>query len=318
MCAWTGGNFALAGSDHPEMIQTRLTTPGFNDMVGTPFFLGRDFLPEEGQVGREHVLIMTHRLWMERFGSDHDIIGKPVRLNGERYTVVGVLAAGRPDRLPIVRPTRVQARTDQSRISFYFSHGPPETGSDTTASQRGHGLRYSPHRRGLSKIQQGLGRHCRTLAKRLHQQRHYQESLAADGRRRVHPVDRLCERGQSFTGPWHRTVKRNSRPRCTWCNTLATLRPVSDRECRAVSDWRRFGHKSRLGPAQSDCSDDSTLYAAVRSRLSLEPTCAFLQPCRIHRLWSALRMRSCVANRAATPGAYDTGCPIPLNTPTAI
>src|SRR5207253_8888712 len=97
MCAWTGGNFALAGSDHPEMIQTRLTTPGFNDMVGTPFFLGRDFLPEEGQVGREHVLIMTHRLWMERFGSDHDIIGKPVRLNGERYTVVGVLAAGRPE-----------------------------------------------------------------------------------------------------------------------------------------------------------------------------------------------------------------------------
>src|SRR5439155_21535862 len=60
----------------------------------------------------------------------------------------------------------------------------------------------------------------------------------------------------------------------SWCNTLATLRPVSDRECRAVSDWRRFGHKSRLGPAQSDCSDDSTLYAAVRSRLSLEPTCA--------------------------------------------
>src|SRR5437016_2493331 len=76
MCAWTGGNFALTGSDHPEMIQTRLTTPGFNDMVGTPFFLGRDFLPEEGQVGKDRVVIMTHRLWMERFGSDRDFIGK--------------------------------------------------------------------------------------------------------------------------------------------------------------------------------------------------------------------------------------------------
>src|SRR5258708_40039124 len=67
LCVWTGGNFALASSDHPEMIETRLNTPGFNDMVGTPFFLGRDFLPEEGPVGREHVGIMTHQLWVVRF-----------------------------------------------------------------------------------------------------------------------------------------------------------------------------------------------------------------------------------------------------------
>src|SRR5260370_38246940 len=62
MCAWTDGNFALASSDHPEMIQTRLTTPGFNDMVGTPFFLGRDFPPQQSPIGREHVWIMHHPL----------------------------------------------------------------------------------------------------------------------------------------------------------------------------------------------------------------------------------------------------------------
>ncbi len=61
ICAWTGGNYTLSNSDHSELIQTRLTTPGFNDMVGTPFFLGRDFLPEEGQVGKDRVVIMTHR-----------------------------------------------------------------------------------------------------------------------------------------------------------------------------------------------------------------------------------------------------------------
>src|SRR5260370_4590214 len=44
MCAWTGGNFPLASSDHPEMIQTRLTRPGFHDIVGTPFFLAPEFL----------------------------------------------------------------------------------------------------------------------------------------------------------------------------------------------------------------------------------------------------------------------------------
>jgi putative ABC transport system permease protein len=53
---------------------------------------------EEGQVGKDHVLIMTNRLWRERFGSDPQIIGQQLRLNGEPYTVVGVLAAGMPDR----------------------------------------------------------------------------------------------------------------------------------------------------------------------------------------------------------------------------
>jgi putative ABC transport system permease protein len=120
MCAWTGGNFALSNTDHPEMIQTRLTTPGFNDMVGTPFFLGRDFLPEEGQVGREHVVIMTHRLWMERFGSDRDIIGKPIRLNGEPYIVVGVLAVGQPDRLEAQLFVPLAFKPEQINHEFHF------------------------------------------------------------------------------------------------------------------------------------------------------------------------------------------------------
>ena len=120
LCAWTGGNFALASSAHPEMIQTRLTTPGFNDMVGTPFFLGRDFLPEEGQVGREHVVVMTHRLWMERFGSDREIIGKPIRLNGEPYTVVGVLATGQPDRLESQLFVPLAFKPEQINHEFHF------------------------------------------------------------------------------------------------------------------------------------------------------------------------------------------------------
>src|SRR5260370_7458353 len=57
MCAWTGGNFALASSDHPEIIETRLTTPGFNDKLGTPFFLWRAFLPGEHPTLPEPVLI---------------------------------------------------------------------------------------------------------------------------------------------------------------------------------------------------------------------------------------------------------------------
>jgi predicted permease len=98
LVAWSGGSFSLSVSGHPEAIQTRITSPGFFNMQGIPLLLGRDFVPEEGQVGKEHVLIMTNRLWRERFGSDAHIIGQQLRLNGEPYTVVGVLAAGMPDR----------------------------------------------------------------------------------------------------------------------------------------------------------------------------------------------------------------------------
>src|SRR5260370_3907113 len=79
-------------------MQARIPLPGFFKMQGIALMLGRDFVPEEGVSGRNHVVSMNHRLWQERFGSDLHIIGQPVRLNGEPYTVVGVLAAGMPDR----------------------------------------------------------------------------------------------------------------------------------------------------------------------------------------------------------------------------
>ncbi len=98
LVAWSGGTFSLTVGGHPEAMQARIPSPGFFNLQGIPLMLGRDFLPEEGVPGRNHVVIMTHRLWQERFGSDLHIIGQPVRLNGEPYSVVGVLAAGMPDR----------------------------------------------------------------------------------------------------------------------------------------------------------------------------------------------------------------------------
>src|SRR6185436_13600044 len=52
MAAWTGVSFNLATSDRPEQVTGSQRTPGFFNMEGLPFLLGRDFLPEEGQPGR--------------------------------------------------------------------------------------------------------------------------------------------------------------------------------------------------------------------------------------------------------------------------
>jgi len=97
MNAWTGGAFNLSTKDQPEQIDGRMVTPGFYRMLGTPFFLGRDFLPEEGQTGRDHEVILTHKLW-KRLGANSNIVGQTLKVNAEPYTVVGVLAPGLYDR----------------------------------------------------------------------------------------------------------------------------------------------------------------------------------------------------------------------------
>ena len=95
--AWTGSSFNIATKDQPLLVPGWETTPGFSKMLETRFIMGRDFLPEEGQVGKDHEVILTHKLWM-KLGSNAKILGTPITLNGEPYTVVGVFGPGSTDR----------------------------------------------------------------------------------------------------------------------------------------------------------------------------------------------------------------------------
>ena len=99
--AWSGGSFNVATRERPEQVDGSPRTPGFFKMEGLPMFLGRDFLPEEGEPGRDHVVILSNRMWSRHFAADPNIIGKDIRMNGEPYTVVGVLPPGMYDRLPM-------------------------------------------------------------------------------------------------------------------------------------------------------------------------------------------------------------------------
>jgi predicted permease len=96
--ARAGASFNVAGDDRPEQVGASRRTPGFFTMEGLPLLLGRDFRPEEGQPGNDHVVILSHRLWSAHFNSNRELIGKPIRMNGEPYTVVGVLQPGTYDR----------------------------------------------------------------------------------------------------------------------------------------------------------------------------------------------------------------------------
>ena len=95
--AWHDGVFNLSTVDHPEPIAGQFTSPGWYKMQAFHFQQGRDFVAEEGVPGKDHVAILAHSLW-QRLGSSADV-GRQIRINGEQYTVVGVLAPGLGDRL---------------------------------------------------------------------------------------------------------------------------------------------------------------------------------------------------------------------------
>jgi putative ABC transport system permease protein len=118
--AWASEqSFNLSTAENPEEVPGRLATPGWFRMQGFQFFLGRDFLPEEGALGQDHVAVISYRLW-ERLGSDRNIVGHPIRLNGEPYTVVGVLKSGVADRLPAQVTAPLTFKPEQINYNFHW------------------------------------------------------------------------------------------------------------------------------------------------------------------------------------------------------
>jgi putative ABC transport system permease protein len=97
--AWTGRSASLLLSERPQQVQGSVGTPGWISNHGLRIAHGRDFLPEEGEVGKDDVVILSHRLWTEKLGGDAGIVGRPLRIDGRPHTVVGVLARGPADRM---------------------------------------------------------------------------------------------------------------------------------------------------------------------------------------------------------------------------
>lgn len=112
LAAFTGASFNLSTEDQPEQIDGMRSTPGWFNMQGVPFLMGRDFLPEEGILGGDHAVILTYRLW-KRLGANRGILGQPIHLNGEPCTVVGVLSPGLPDRFTFELASPLAFRPDQ-------------------------------------------------------------------------------------------------------------------------------------------------------------------------------------------------------------
>ncbi len=100
---WWSAN--LTGIDPPERIQGFLVTANFLDTTGMKPILGRNFLPEENQPGKDAVAVITHSLWQRRFGGDPNILNKTIIINSITRTVVGVM----PERFNFPKGAEVYA-----------------------------------------------------------------------------------------------------------------------------------------------------------------------------------------------------------------
>ncbi|HSJ76796.1 MAG TPA: ABC transporter permease, partial [Gemmatimonadales bacterium] len=89
-----GSGFNMTGDGPPERVTgSRVSVDVFRVFAVRPM-AGREFLPEEDLPNAQKVVILSHGLWKRRLGGDPSLIGKAVTLNGEPYTVVGIMPAG--------------------------------------------------------------------------------------------------------------------------------------------------------------------------------------------------------------------------------
>jgi predicted permease len=81
----------LSGQGDPERLKATYVTDGFFSALGASPRLGRALLPEEHQPGSGAAVVLSHGFWTRRFGADPSLPGRTLTLNGEPYTVVGIM-----------------------------------------------------------------------------------------------------------------------------------------------------------------------------------------------------------------------------------
>jgi putative ABC transport system permease protein len=98
---------SFTGGQEPELVRAGSATPNLFDVTRTPAMLGRAFNASDTSAGTSDVIVISHGLWQRRFGSDLNIVGQQVYVNGRARTVIGVMPPSfkLPNDFSSLRPT---------------------------------------------------------------------------------------------------------------------------------------------------------------------------------------------------------------------
>src|SRR5262245_35957948 len=141
IAAYTFSSLNLREQDSPERLQGATVTTNFFDVVGVRPRLGRAFQAGDDESGRNRVALLSHQLWRRNFGGAAKMVGKDISLNGESYTVIGVMPPEFrfPSRLtelwvPLVIPPDQVNRRD-SHWMFTLARLKPDVGFEQAREQ---------------------------------------------------------------------------------------------------------------------------------------------------------------------------------------
>jgi len=114
IAAFNYATFNLSAGDLSERIQGAVVSPSLFALLGAQPLRGRTFSPDEQQVGRDDVVVISEGLWRRRFNSDPAVVGNKLLLNDRNYTVVGIMPARFEFPLPLfnVQGNRFAERAD--------------------------------------------------------------------------------------------------------------------------------------------------------------------------------------------------------------
>ena len=123
LAAYTGGGGIMSGRGaEPERVFAPSASANFFQVLGVDPILGRTFQPGEDKQGGPRVVVLTYGMWQRRFGADPGIVGQALTLNGESYTVIGVLPAKFQFALRNADMWRPYQPTD-NQLTRRFMHG---------------------------------------------------------------------------------------------------------------------------------------------------------------------------------------------------
>jgi putative ABC transport system permease protein len=94
LAAYRPWGFVLTGQNEPERVLGARVSANLFSLLGVRAIAGRTFVPDEDRLGRDKVVLLSEELWRRRFASDASLVSQAIRLDGEPYTVVGILPAG--------------------------------------------------------------------------------------------------------------------------------------------------------------------------------------------------------------------------------
>ena len=91
---FNGANQSIDQNGTPLRVRVTRVSPSFFRLLRIPPALGRTFSEAEGEVGNDKKVVLSYALWQSQFGGDPSVVGKDIRMDGQPFTVVGVMPKG--------------------------------------------------------------------------------------------------------------------------------------------------------------------------------------------------------------------------------